>query len=128
MTSPLPDKPPTILTQKLALLAMLFASPVFLLCIFLHRVDEGIGLWICAGIVVGFVLVRWDLRKYAWFWLAISIAVLLQIPFAIFVPWTDRYMSSVSLLPFGFLDYALVYGCVKLAEKLAARQVSSDRS
>lgn len=41
----------------------------------------------------------------------------LQIPFVLFVPWTNRYMSFVSLLPFGFLDFAIVYGCMTVIEK-----------
>jgi hypothetical protein len=28
-------------------------------------------------------------------------------------------MSFVSLLPFGVLDYVIVYGCIKLVEKIA---------
>ena len=108
-------------TRTAALLAMLLASPVFLFFIYLHKVEEGIGAWICAGIVVVSIIVRWDLRSSVWFWVAISIGALLQVPFVLFVPWTNRYMSFVSFLPFGLLDYALVYGCIKLAEKVASR-------
>ncbi|MHB1937685.1 MAG: hypothetical protein ACYCOR_13995 [Acidobacteriaceae bacterium] len=109
------------LTRTAALLAMLLASPVFLFFIYLHKVEEGIGAWICAGIVVVSIIVRWDLRSSVWFWVAISIGALLQVPFVLFVPWTNRYMSFVSFLPFGLLDYALVYGCIKLAEKVMGR-------
>lgn len=110
-----------VLTRKTALLAMLFASPVFLLFIYLGKVEEGIGVWICVGMVAAAIIVRWDLRRSAWFWLAVLIAGLLQIPFAVFVPWTNRHMSFVSFLPFGVLDYAIVYGCIKLAEKIIKR-------
>lgn len=108
-------------TRTAALLAMLFSSPIFLLFIYLHKVEQGIGAWICAGIVVVSIIVRWDLRKSAWFWVAILIGALLQLPFVVFVPWTNRYMSFVSFLPFGLLDYAMVYGCIKLAEKVAKK-------
>jgi hypothetical protein len=110
-----------ILTRKTALLAMLFASPVFFLFAYLGKVEEGIGVWICFGMVAAAIIVRWDLRGSAWFWLAVLIAVLLQIPFVVFVPWSNRHMSFVSFLPFGVLDYAIVYGCIKLAEKLTRR-------
>jgi hypothetical protein len=108
-------------TRTAALLAMLFSSPVFLFFIYLHKVEEGIGVWICAGIVAVSIIVRWDLRKSAWFWVAILIGALLQLPFVVFVPWSNRYMSFVSFLPFGLLDYAMVYGCIKLAEKMMKR-------
>jgi hypothetical protein len=117
------QKSPHVVTRKSALLAMLFTSPVFLLCVFLGKVEEGFGVWICAGIVVLSIIVRWDLRKSGWFWLVILIAALLQIPFIAFVPWTNRHMSFVSFLPFGVLDYAMVYGCIKLFEKLIAGNI-----
>jgi hypothetical protein len=114
-------QPSRTFTRKVALLAMLFMSPVFILFICLDKLNEGIGVWICAGIVVGSIIVWWDLRKSVWFWTAIIIAALLQIPFIMFAPWTNRYMSFVSLLPFGILDYVIVYGCIKLAEKFEKR-------
>lgn len=95
---------------------MLVASPVFLLFIWLGRVEQGIGVWICVGIVIAVIVVRWDLRGSIWFWLAVSVAGVLQIPFVVFVPWMNRHMSFVSFLPFGALDYIIVYGCIKLAE------------
>ncbi len=112
---------PRVLTRKSALLAMLLASPVLLLCIFLGKVEEGFGVWACAGLVILAIIARWDLRGSAWFWLAVLIASLLQIPFVLFVPWQNRHMSFVSFLPFGFLDYGMVYGCIKLAEKWITR-------
>jgi hypothetical protein len=94
---------------------------VLLLFIYQGKVEEGIGVWICAGIVIVSMMVRWDLRRSAWFWVAILVAGLIQIPFIVFVPWSNRHMSFVSFLPVGLLDYALVYGCIKVAEKLTTK-------
>jgi hypothetical protein len=111
------EKRSRVFTRRIALLSMLVTSPIFILFVCLKRFDQGLGVWICSGIVVGSIMIWWDLRKSVWFWVAITVAVLLQIPFVLFVPWADRYMSFVSLLPFGFLDFVIVYGCIKLSEK-----------
>lgn len=115
------NQPHSKVTRTSALLAMLFSSPILLLFIYLNKVEQGIGAWICTGIVVVAIIVRWDLKKSAWFWGAILIGALIQIPFVLFVPWTNRYMSFVSFLPFGLLDYAIVHGCIKLVAKVMSR-------
>jgi hypothetical protein len=115
------EKSPYILTRKAALLAMLFSSPVLLFFIYLGRSDEGIGAWVCAGFIVHSIRVRWGLRRNAWFWIATAIAILLQVPFVVFVPWGDSYMSFVSFLPFGVLDFAIIWACFNLAEKMMGK-------
>ena len=90
---------------------------MFIVFAILGKPDEGIGAWICAGIVIGSSIVWWDLKRSVWFWMTILFAGLLQIPFILFVPWGNRYMSFVSLLPFGLVDFAIVYGCMTRIEK-----------
>jgi hypothetical protein len=46
-------------------------------------------------------------------------AVVFQLPFVMFVPCSDRYMSMVALLPFGLLGYFIVHQCIKYAGKIA---------
>ncbi len=99
------------------MMAMLCSSPLGLLFFYLGGPARGIGAWICAGIILIAMRARWDLRNHLWFWMAILTAVILQVPFILFVPWMDSHLSHVSLLPFGILDYAIAYGCIKLAEK-----------
>ena len=111
------EKTPRIFTRTIAIWAMLIASPVFIVFAVLGKPDEGIGVWICTGIVIGSGIIWWDLKRSVWFWMTILFASFLQVPFILFVPWDNRYMSFVSLLPFGFVDYAIVYGCMTLIEK-----------
>lgn len=107
---------PGELTSKSAYLAMLIALPVFLLFCFLGKWEIGIGAWICAGLVILVVRQRWDLRRHFWFWMVVALAILLQIPVVLLIPWNNRSLTGISLLPVGLLDYGLVYGCIKLVE------------
>jgi hypothetical protein len=76
---------------------------------------------ICAGLVMLVIITRWDLRKHVWFWVVIILAAFVQVPLVLFIPWKNRNLTGISLLPVAVLDYVIVYGCVKLAEKVAKR-------
>jgi hypothetical protein len=109
------------LTSKSAYVALLFALPVLLIFVYLGKWQMGIGAWICAGLVLIVVRSHWDLRGSFWFWLSIGVALLLQVPIILLIPWGNRGLSGISLLPVAVVDYGLVYGCVKLAEKMMKR-------
>ena len=111
------------LTSKSAYIALLFALPVLFIFIFLGNWEMGIGAWICTGLVLIVVRSHWDLRGSPWFWLSIGVALLLQVPIVLLVPWGNRGLTGISLLPVAVVDYGLVWGCVKLAEKMASRNV-----
>jgi len=106
------------ITRGWALLAMLCLSPVFFLSIYFGHVKEGVGGWICTGMVVVTAKTQWHLRGHAWYWVVVILALLTQIPLVLFVPWDNRHLSFVSLLPVGVLDYVIVYGSFKFLEKL----------
>lgn len=116
------DQSPPELTRKDGLMAMLYASPIMLLFAYLGNWQRGLGAWACAGIVLLVVRMRWDLRNRAWFWVTVATMGVLQIPLVWYVPWSNTNLSSASLLPVGLLDFGIVYGCVKLAEKVMGKQ------
>ena len=109
------------LTSKSAYVALLFALPVLLIFVAFGKWEMGIGAWICAGLVGLVMKSHWDLRESSWFWLSICVAILLQVPIVLLIPWGNRGLTGISLLPVAVVDYGLVYGCVKLAEKMANR-------
>ena len=107
---------PRKLTSKSAYLALLMALPVFVLSCIIGKWETGIGAWICAALVLLIVRQRWDLRRRVWFWIVIAAAFLLQVPLVLWIPWGNRGLTGISLLPLGLLDYGLVYGCLRLIE------------
>jgi len=109
---------PREVSPKLAYRSLLYALPIFILFSVLGKWEEGIGAWICTTIVFLVVGARWDLRKRFWFWIAIGFGLLLQIPLVLLVPWNNRNLIWMTVLPVGVLDYFLVYYCVRVTEKL----------
>jgi hypothetical protein len=119
-------EPTRELTSKSAHIALLLALPVLLIFVYLDKWEMGIGAWICTGLVLRVVKSHWDLRQSPWFWLSIGVGFLLQVPIILLTPWRNRGLTGISLLPVAIVDYGLVYGCLKLAEKLASRSEGSN--
>jgi hypothetical protein len=72
-----------------------------------------------AAFVSGFVIVTvtrlfWHLRSRLWFWITMIVLVAMHAAMVVYVPWTNRNLPGVTLLPIGVLDFFVVYGCVKL--------------
>ena len=86
----------------------------------------GFGAAPCFALVLLVIMVRWDLRKHIWFWLVILSAMLLQIPIVVLIPWGNRDITGISILPVAALDYGIVYGGIKLIERLMNRS-NNDR-
>jgi hypothetical protein len=61
------------------------------------------------------------LEESPWFWVCIVFSVAVQAPFILLVPWGNRSLSGISLLPVAVVDYGILYGCMKLVEKAAKR-------
>ena len=89
-----------------------------LLFAYFGNAGRGRAAAICVAVVVVAVRARWDLTKYAWFWWTLTILIVLHIPVIVLVPWTSKSYPGITLLPVAVVDYAIVYGCIKLAEKL----------
>ena len=113
---------PRRLTKRTPYIAVLYAAPIFLLFVLLGKWEMGIGAGICSGLVILVVMIRWELRKHVWFWMAIAVGFLVQIPAVVLIPWNNRDLTGVSMLPFAALDYGAVYGLVKLAEMLMTKR------
>jgi hypothetical protein len=45
----------------------------------------------------------------------------LHVPLVLLVSWTSRSYPGITLVPIAAVDYAIVYGCIKLAENAMKR-------
>lgn len=107
--------------NKWTLVAFVLATALFFF--FVHLGDAGRGR--AAGVACMAIIVtirsRWGLRKRVWFWATMVILMVAHLPLIMGIHWPDDTMPAVSLLPFGMLDWAIMYGCIKLVEKVTKR-------
>lgn len=126
--APSRSESPRKLTAVAAYLILLCSSPILVAFAIVGKIWIGFGTWICLGLVALVVRTRWDLRRHFWFWIIVACAGLLQIPIVLWIPWNDRTLTWITFLPVGALDYVLVHGCIRLAERALRKDTGTTAS
>ena len=117
---------PYVFTPKRALVTVFCLSPLFFILDHVYGTRTATGACICLTMVLAAAWMRWDLRHHVWYWIIIVLAILLQVPLVQLFPWERRTISPFSVYPVGMLDVAIVYGCLKLAEKVTTKKSISS--
>lgn len=110
------NQSPDVFSRKWLLIVILCMVPLFFLFALSGDPGRGREAAISGGLIAMAIKARWDLRKYAWFWAIAAVLIALHMFLVFRVPWTDKSYPAYTLLPFGMLDYGIMYGTFKLAE------------
>jgi hypothetical protein len=78
--------------------------------------DMAISTFLCLGMVVFAALLKWNLRKFVWFWIVLSIVTALQVPVILGVHWPAHWVHGVVLLPVCIVDLLILLGIIRLVE------------
>ena len=97
--------------------------PVMLPFVLLNESGRGWNAWLFTMILVGIVRVRWELRGYIWFWLTVVGLLGLHVPLILWAPWTNVNYLGMAMAPVILVDFAVVYGVIKIAEMLFRQNV-----
>jgi hypothetical protein len=117
------EKQPTDYTGPV-IVAMLL--PVFVLFVYLGNADLGLTAMIVLGMIMCAVKIRWNLRKYVWFWATIILILALHVPLFFIIRWPQGKVPTIAYtLPLGFADFFIMLGALGLAEKLFSKDSSS---
>jgi hypothetical protein len=114
-------------TRKWALLAGICTSPLFIVFAYYGDPGRGQAAWVSAGAIAVAARFLWDLRTRAWFWITIAVIVLLHVPLIVLIPWPDKQLTYVALLPAGLLDFGFAYGIIRLVENMIERVRPSNQ-
>ncbi len=100
--------------------------PMLLLFIYLGKADMGLAVFIVLGVGIVAIKIRWNLRKHIWFWAIIAIILALHVPLVFIVRWPEGSVPTLFYtLPFGLVDFLIISGALRIAEKLFAKSSSS---
>jgi hypothetical protein len=103
---------------KFALMVIACVFPLFVVFLVLGKPILGVSICVCAAVVLTALRTTWDLREHYWYWAAVVVSIMIQPLFIIYVPWSNHAYRGTALLPFGMLDYLLVWGCIKITQKI----------
>jgi hypothetical protein len=114
-------KPQLTPEGKFALLLIVCEFAVFILFLVFDKPKVGLSACISVAILMIAMRATWRLHEHRWYWAAVAISIVMQAPFILYVPWSNHAYRGTALLPFGFLDFFIVWGCIKLSEKVMSR-------
>jgi hypothetical protein len=106
---------------KFALLIILCMLPTFGIFLFFDQPELGLGTCESIGVILIALRATWKLREHGWYWVAVVVSVAIQIPFIFYVPWSNHAYRSTALGAFAFVDFIIVWGGIKLCDKLLNR-------
>ncbi len=88
----------------------------------------GLTLFIVLGVSIVAIKIRWNLRKHIWFWAITAGIFALHVPLFFIVRWPHGNMPGILYgLPFGLIDFLIISGTLRIAEKVFAKRSSSNR-
>ena len=101
--------------------------PVFLLFIFLGRAEMGFAVSVGLGMIILAVKLQWEKRRYIWFWATIVVIFALHIPLFLIARVPKTKLPTLGLsLPIGVLDFAIIWGALRIAEAVFSKRSSSS--
>lgn len=102
-------------------------APLFFLFVNLGEAEKGFTACIALGMSILAIKLRWNLRRYAWFWATIAVILLLHIPFLFLIHWPQSNVPTIAYsLPLGIFDFLLISGAIGLAQRVFTTNGSSD--
>lgn len=100
--------------------------PVFLLFIYFGKAELGFTVDIVLAMALIAIKLHWKLRKHAWFWGAIGLVLALHVPLVFLVRWPHTNVPTMAYsMPLGIIDFLVISGAIRLAEKLFSNGSSS---
>lgn len=115
------NQAPDVFTRKWLLIVIVCSMPLFFLFAFRGDPGRGRAAGISAAVCMTAIRACWNLRKHVWFWPIAAVLIALHVLLVFRIPWTDKSYPGYTLLPIAVVDYAMVYGCIKLGEKVTKR-------
>jgi hypothetical protein len=113
------------LTPYLGLKIGAILLPMLLLFIYLGKADMGLAVFIVLGMMMFAIKIRWNLRKHVWFWAIIAVILALHVPLVFMVRWPQGNVPTLFYTrPFGLIDFLIISGALRLAEKLLSKEGS----
>lgn len=69
--------------------------------------------------VLGFMFVlKWRLRRHAWFWITMAVIAGLHVPLVLLVPWGTRWVPALAIAAIDSVDFCLILWILSVVGEL----------
>lgn len=109
----LPDAP----TKAWWIGAGICLFPIYLLFSAIGYPGKGTAAICFGGAIVAVVRLRWNLNNRLWFWVTVSLLVLLHAALILFIPWPNENYTLPIVLPAGVIDALMISFVIQLIAK-----------
>ena len=77
--------------------------------------------------MLGFmVVVKWKLRRHAWFWVTMMIAAALHVPLILFIPWTTKWVPALAIAAIDSADFCVILAILSVVGKFMGGPEASE--
>jgi len=77
--------------------------------------------------MLGFmVVVKWKLRRHAWFWVTMMIAAALHVPLILFIPWTTKWVLALAIAAIDSADFCVILAILSVVGKFMGGPEASE--
>ncbi len=117
----------TAFTQYTGLKIGAILLPMLLLFAYFGKEDVGLAVVIVLAAMMVAIKIRWNLRKHVWFWAIIAVILALHVPLLFVIRWPQGNVPTLFYtFPFALIDFVIISGALKLAERLLSKDSSSS--
>jgi sugar phosphate permease len=80
----------------------------------------------CIAVVCFILVLKWKLRRYAWFWVTMAVLTSLHVPLVLFVPWTTKWVPAIAIAAIDSGDLIVMLAILALVGRLAEEPRASE--
>ena len=73
------------------------------------------------------VVLKWRLRRHAWFWITMTAIAALHIPLILFVPWGSGWVPALLIAAIDSVDFCLIIWVLSFIGKLVQEPTTAER-
>jgi hypothetical protein len=81
------------------------------------RFDLALPTMNCIAVLSFIIVLKWKLRRHAWFWIAMTIIVALHVLLLLFVPWTTRWVPAMAIAGIDSVDLIAILAILTVVGK-----------
>jgi len=113
-TDPNADLPPGMPSNAWIIGVGILCLPIYILFSTFGNAGLGTVMACFVGTMIIAVRLRWELRRRLWFWIVMSIIVILHLVAILLIPWPNIQFRALVVFPFVAVDISLISYVIKL--------------